>query len=427
MVSCPDIPKNIRTNNSNPTRVIYLSGGLELTATTSGLTSARRDHTTPEGIPLGSQANTAITWVLADTQGSTRLTTKSNNTTAVTSYAYTPYGDPVNTTATPPTPAAITSPGDRGYLNKPHDPLGDIRLDHRSYNPSTATFPRPAPILTPPDPLNLNPYTYARHNPLAGSDPSGLLTTSGDLVGGGHIASGPMVDDRCSSANPCNVERPSFLDGLRDLTRDLGGGAVNGMAQLTELSATGLALQLADLSNPAISASNALNRQLGVDSDSGAYEVGQFLSPIPGAGAVTAVVKGAIAGGKTTLRLIKLIRKSRNAPEAAKSADELVDLASASRRSHILDGEVRPNGTFGGGHRPGTGFPGKSEFPAGWSDDRIMHEISDIATDPSLVWRAGNRPGDFFVNGTRGGVDIEVLIRNNQIWTGYPTNVPRNP
>ena len=43
---------------------------------------------------------------------------------------------------------------------------------------------------------------------------------------------------------------------------------------------------------------------------------------------------------------------------AAKSADEFVDLASASRRSHILDGEVRPNGTFGGGHRPGTGFPG---------------------------------------------------------------------
>ncbi|MFV0460770.1 MAG: EndoU domain-containing protein [Actinomycetales bacterium] len=112
---------------------------------------------------------------------------------------------------------------------------------------------------------------------------------------------------------------------------------------------------------------------------------------------------------------------------AAKTADDFVDLASPSRRSHILDGEVRPNGTFGGGHRPGTGFLGKSEFPPGWSDDRIMHEISDVATDPSLVWRSGNRTGDFFVNGTRGGVDIEVLIRNDQIWTGYPTNLPRNP
>lgn len=111
---------------------------------------------------------------------------------------------------------------------------------------------------------------------------------------------------------------------------------------------------------------------------------------------------------------------------AAKGADDFVDLASASRRSHILDGEVRPNGSFGGGHRPGTGFPNKSEFPRGWSDDKIMHSISDIATDPSLIWRAGNKPGDFFVNGTRGGIDIEVLIRNNQIWTGYPTNVIRN-
>ena len=111
---------------------------------------------------------------------------------------------------------------------------------------------------------------------------------------------------------------------------------------------------------------------------------------------------------------------------AAKGGDEFVDLASAARRKHILDGEVRPNGTYGGGHRPGTGFPNKSEFPSGWSDERIMHEIADVATDPSLVWRAGDRAGDYFVNGARGGIDIEVLIRNNQIWTGYPTNTMRN-
>lgn len=55
---------------------------------------------------------------------------------------------------------------------------------------------------------------------------------------------------------------------------------------------------------------------------------------------------------------------------AAKGADEFVDLASAARRRHILDGEVRPNGSFGGGHRAGNGFPGKSEFPRGWSDGK---------------------------------------------------------
>lgn len=112
---------------------------------------------------------------------------------------------------------------------------------------------------------------------------------------------------------------------------------------------------------------------------------------------------------------------------AANTGDDLVNLASPTRTSHILDGEVRPNGTFGGGHRAGTGFPKKSEFPATWSDAQVMHNISDVATDPALVWRPGAKPGDFWVNGTRDGIDIEVLIRNDEIWTAYPTNVARNP
>ncbi len=106
--------------------------------------------------------------------------------------------------------------------------------------------------------------------------------------------------------------------------------------------------------------------------------------------------------------------------------DDLVDLALPARRRHILDGEVRPNGTHGGGHRGGTGFPGKSEFPTHWSDDEIMHHISDVATDPASVVRPGHG-SDIFVQGTRDGIDIEVLIRNGEIWTGYPINVPRNP
>ena len=75
----------------------------------------------------------------------------------------------------------------------------------------------------------------------------------------------------------------------------------------------------------------------------------------------------------------------------------------------------------------GTGFPKKSEFPSDWSDPQIMHNISDVATDPSIAWRPGVKPGDFWANGTRHGIDIEVLIRNNEIWTGYPTNMPINP
>jgi hypothetical protein len=42
----------------------------------------------------------------------------------------------------------------------------------------------------------------------------------------------------------------------------------------------------------------------------------------------------------------------------------------AARRRHILDGDG-----VNGGHRPGTGIPGKTEFPRGWPDDRIIREI----------------------------------------------------
>ena len=104
------------------------------------------------------------------------------------------------------------------------------------------------------------------------------------------------------------------------------------------------------------------------------------------------------------------------------SADEFVDLTSPQRRRHILDGDAS-----GGGHRNGTGRPGKSEFPAGRSDDSIIHDISDIATDPSLPSRAG-RGGRTVTDGTRNGVEIRVIQeRDGDIVTGFPTNTTRNP
>ena len=105
---------------------------------------------------------------------------------------------------------------------------------------------------------------------------------------------------------------------------------------------------------------------------------------------------------------------------------EYVDLTDAQGKTHILDGEVRPDGSYSGGHRPGTGYPGKSEFPKGWSDERILHEISDVATDPAAV-RTLQGPNTQIVTGTRGGVEIKVVVRNGRIVTGYPTNTPRNP
>ena len=98
-------------------------------------------------------------------------------------------------------------------------------------------------------------------------------------------------------------------------------------------------------------------------------------------------------------------------------------VVSASRRVHILDGD-----RTGGGHRPGRGVPGKSEFPPGWSDDKIIEAIEDVANDPSSARRV-EADGRTVVTGRRDGVDLRVVVERDgrSIVTGYPTNTPRNP
>jgi RHS repeat-associated protein len=111
-------------------------------------------------------------------------------------------------------------------------------------------------------------------------------------------------------------------------------------------------------------------------------------------------------------------------PPAAKGTPEFVNLASPQRTTHILTGDAT-----GGGHL----FPGgagKSPFPQSWSADRVMHEISDVATDPLSTFVTG-RGGRTIVTGTRDGIDLKVILGSPRegggIITGFPTNVPRNP
>ena len=97
-----------------------------------------------------------------------------------------------------------------------------------------------------------------------------------------------------------------------------------------------------------------------------------------------------------------------------------INLLDARAQGHVLEGDAT-----GGGHRAGTGIPGKSEFPATWSDDKVLHYISDVATAPnSIVTRQGNTT---LVEGTREGVKIRVVERDGRIVSAYPTNTPRNP
>jgi hypothetical protein len=120
---------------------------------------------------------------------------------------------------------------------------------------------------------------------------------------------------------------------------------------------------------------------------------------------------------------------------ATNTADDLVDLASPARRTHILDRDAT-----GGGHRWPGASPDKTPFPQGWSDDEIMHAVSDVATDPSLTPRnvtgppgslktnAGN-PARQEVFGYRNGVCIRVITEplGEGIITAHPIIGPCPP
>ena len=98
------------------------------------------------------------------------------------------------------------------------------------------------------------------------------------------------------------------------------------------------------------------------------------------------------------------------------------------RAHHILDGEDPTKG----GHRYGTGNLDKSEFPAIWTDDRVVAGVVSVARDPDLgeEWELQNN-GKWRVRGTRDGVLIEAIVRKDgYVVTGYPISGPgvhRNP
>jgi len=98
------------------------------------------------------------------------------------------------------------------------------------------------------------------------------------------------------------------------------------------------------------------------------------------------------------------------------------------RTTHILDGE--PGG--GGGHQHGVGKPGKTEFPASWTDERVIANILDVARrhdkpPTRQVWN-----DSWLCSGTRDAVKVwSVVERSGDILTGWPEEggpgVVRNP
>lgn len=84
---------------------------------------------------------------------------------------------------------------------------------------------------------------------------------------------------------------------------------------------------------------------------------------------------------------------------------------------------------IGEGHRDGTGIPGKTEFPSGWTGDKILHEISDVAMDPNSISEMIEPNGYQPIISIQDGINLRVIYdtMNDRIVADYPTNVTVNP
>jgi Bacterial EndoU nuclease len=111
--------------------------------------------------------------------------------------------------------------------------------------------------------------------------------------------------------------------------------------------------------------------------------------------------------------------EDRPAPDAIRISPD--------RSAHILDGDA-----YGGGHRHGTGKPGKTEFPASWDDQKVIDTALDVARKPDQPPVCQDRNNRWICIGTRDRVEVSVIVLPaGDVWTAWPEEggpgVVRNP
>ena len=78
----------------------------------------------------------------------------------------------------------------------------------------------------------------------------------------------------------------------------------------------------------------------------------------------------------------------------------------------------------GGGHAPGTGRPGATEFPATWSREQITERLLDVARYPDETPRLLAN-GLWHTVGVRAGVRIVVLLEAaGAVRAAFPVDGP---
>ena len=404
------------------------------------------------GTPLPGDATPATKYVLADHLGTAAIVSDETGSW-VNREEFSPYGE--------------TLLG--SYARKRYRFAGRERDEESSLDYSRARYY--APWLgrwTSPDPLtilslgaDLNPYRYAGSHPIDTSDPSGLgdqLTSTGPTATAADGSSGcdtsiascepgdlgnapptppttadnagPSAAQASDSASPDMraAELPASkspqgrwdrfvqwfntppIPGLGDRLGAPGAIAVGGaVAVLAAPEGAGVAIKtvLTDLVAPvARIAAIASLPVLALSHDDPRIMISVSIGSLGVTGPAAAVSD---------------IDLAVNAGTAAEES-ELVNLASEARTRHILEGHTFPPDD-----------PANSLFPAEWSDAKVMHAVSDVATDPASIWvQQSGRPGALFtragdpvrwaVTGSHDGAKIIVIVEphGEGIITGFP-------
>lgn len=254
-------------------------------------------------------------------------------------------------------------------------------------------------------------------------------------------AAGDVAAEAVGRARDQAPEQPGWLEHAASAVGNAGAHLVNGAASignaalqnpesvvamaagvgLTAVSATG---EVAGLALDATGAGAAAGAPLGAISTAG------ITAGVGMAGAGMANIAYHAAGDDTVEPLdtddnADLPREQTEDAsswdhvegESPNPADIHVDDA---KRAHVLDGD----GMGRGGHAPGTGVPGKTEFPEAWDDDKIISSIEDVAKRPDTPPKLDDS-GSWKVQGSSDGVNIEGYVdKNGRVLTGYPTGGP---
>jgi RHS repeat-associated protein len=192
-----------------------------------GATVAKRNGTGP------------LRYMFDDIQGSASLALDSGApaTAQVHRQRYTPYGDVRG--------LANQLDTQLGWLGQVEDDdvTGLTYLNARYYDPATTRFISPDPILRPQDPGTLNPYTYARNNPITLSDPTGLEPGSWCNPGSRADCGKGQLAPNPKPKQPVESESSEGDGGAKQKVKNFLGGLGNGIGRGAEAT-MGLAFQI---------------------------------------------------------------------------------------------------------------------------------------------------------------------------------------